>query len=421
MSPFLQLILILALLVASAKAAGYLSYRLGQPTVLGELFVGLLLGPSVINLLNQPFITDQHLPEGIHQMAELGVMLLMFLAGLELKPRELVKSSKVSAMAGSLGVAIPLLLGAGLAFVTHIPLEQALFIGLILSATSVSISAQTLMELKVLRSRVGIGLLGAAVFDDILVVLGLSVFTAFATANGSGDISQVVNVLLHMAAFLLIAGLLGYWFIPSGSVIVSEKPISQGLLSFTLITMLLFGWSAEVFGNMANITGAFLAGLLFTRSPVHDKIKRGVDSIAYGLFVPIFFVDVGLKADLRQLIGPNLWLFLLLSVVAVFGKIAGAGIGASLAGFSRRESLQLGIGMMSRGEVGLIVATVGITQGIISQAIFAAVVGVVILTTILTPPLLRLSYTYKLPAVNDAQLENARFRTEEPEEKGEIQ
>jgi Kef-type K+ transport system membrane component KefB len=396
MTPFLQLILIIALLIAAAKAGGYLSYRLGQPTVLGELLVGLILGPSVVNILNQPFITDHHLPEAIHHIAELGVMLLMFLAGLELNPSDLVKSSKLAAMAGSLGVALPMLLGIGLVLVFPIPIQEALFIGIILSATSVSISAQTLMELKVLRSRVGIGLLGAAVFDDILVVLGLSVFTAFAATDGSGIFTKVFSVILQMLIYLLIAGLLGYWFIPNLSKSVNERPISQGLLSFTLTVLLLYGWSAEVFGNMANITGAFLAGLLFTRSPVHDKARRGVESLAYSLFVPVFFVDVGLKADLRELIGQTFFLFLVMSFLAVVSKIVGAGSGALLAGFTRKESLQLGIGMMSRGEVGLIVATVGIAQGIISQSVFSAVVGVIILTTILTPPLLRLSYKEKI-------------------------
>ncbi len=385
----------MALLIASAKAAGYLSYRLGQPTVLGELLVGLILGPSLINILNQPFLTDRHLPEVIHHMAELGVMLLMFLAGLELNPADLIKSSKVSALAGSLGVIVPMSLGAALILFFPISTTEALFLGLILSATSVSISAQTLMELKVLRSRVGVSLLGAAVFDDILVVLGLSIFTAFAASNGSGNLSQVLSILLHMALFLLIAGSLGYWLIPRLSKVVTERPISQGLLSFTLIVMLMYGWSAEVFGYMANITGAFLAGLLFTRSPVHERVRKGIESIAYGMFVPIFFVDVGLKADLQELVGPTFQIFLVMAILAIVGKIFGAGLGASLAGFTKKESLQLGIGMMSRGEVGLIVATVGITQGIISQSIFSAVVGVVLLTTILTPPLLRISYKSK--------------------------
>jgi Kef-type K+ transport system membrane component KefB len=392
MTPFLQLTLVLAILIASAKVGGYLSYRIKQPAVLGELLVGVILGPSLIDILHQPFITDRHLPEIIHELAEFGVMLLMFLAGLELHFSDLIKSGKVAAFAGSLGVITPLILGTGLVFVFPLSITEALFLGLILSATSVSISAQTLMELKVLRSRVGISLLGAAVFDDILVVLGLSVFSALAMSNGTGDLSQVVIILLQMVFYLLIASALGLWLLPRLSKAVTEQPISQGLLSFTFVVLLLYGWAAEIFGNMAAITGAFLAGLLFARSPVRERIERGMVSLAYGFFVPIFFIDVGLKANIRELVGPTFWLFLVMSILAIIGKIFGSGLGATIAGFNRKESLQLGIGMMSRGEVGLIVASVGISQAIISQTVFSAVVGVVILTTLLTPPLLRLSF-----------------------------
>ena len=156
--------------------------------------------------------------------------------------------------------------------------------------------------------------------------------------------------------------------------------------------MLLYGWAAEVFGNMAAITGAFLAGLVFSRSPVRERVEHGMVPIAYGLFVPVFFIDVGLKANIQELIGPSFSFFVVMSLLAVLGKILGSGLGASIAGMSRKESLQLGIGMMSRGEVGLIVASVGISNGMINQQIYSAVVGVVILTTLLTPPLLRLSF-----------------------------
>ncbi len=392
MTPFLQLALTLAILIAAAKAGGLISVRLGQPSVLGELIIGILLGPTLVDVLHLSFITDEHLPEVIHELAEIGVILLMFLAGLELHISDLAKSGKSSALIGSLGVFFPLILGVGLTLIFPLPLDEAIFLGLILSATSVSISAQTLMELQVLRSRVGISLLGAAVFDDILVVLGLSIFSAMVISSGTGGISQVLLVIAEMTAFLLVAFGLGYWLIPRLTRKIIDLPISQGLISFTIITILLYGWAAEVFGNMAAITGAFLAGLLFARSTLRDRIESGISTLAYGIFVPIFFISVGLQADIRKLFGAVFWLFLVMSILAILGKILGAGLGSLLSGFSKRESLQIGIGMMSRGEVGLIVASVGITQGIIDQSIFSAVVGVVILTTILTPPLLRLSF-----------------------------
>jgi Kef-type K+ transport system membrane component KefB len=389
MTPFLQLTLALIFIILAAKAGGYFSYRLGQSTVLGELLVGVVLGPTVVNLLHLPFFTDEHIGETIHHLAEVGVMLLMFIAGLELHLSDLAKSGKVAALAGILGVVFPLVLGAGTALLLGLAFLPAIFIGLVLSATSVSISAQTLIELNVLRSRVGIGLLGAAVFDDILVVLGLSIFVALTQSGSGGGLGSVVVILLQMVLYLGIASILGWRLLPRLSSQVSNLPISQGLVAFTFIMILLYGWAAEVVGNMAAITGAFLAGLMLARSPVKERIENGVSILAYAVFVPIFFVNVGLSANARELAGEGLLLLAALTLIAVVGKVLGSGLGASLSGFTRRESLQLGVGMMSRGEVGLIVASVGITAGLISQEIFSAIVGVVILTTLLTPPLLR--------------------------------
>jgi Kef-type K+ transport system membrane component KefB len=391
-TPFLQLILALVFIILAAKAGGYLSYRLGQPTVLGELLVGVVLGPTVVDLLHLPFFSDEHMAETIHHLAEVGVMVLMFIAGLELHLSDLAKSGKVAALAGVLGVVFPLILGAGTAMILGMAFLPALFIGLVLSATSVSISAQTLIELNVLRSRVGIGLLGAAVFDDVLVVLGLSVFVALTQSGSGGGLGSVAVILLQMVLYLGIASILGWLLLPRLSSRVTNLPISQGLVAFTFIVILLYGWAAEVVGNMAAITGAFLAGLMLARSPVKERIENGVSILAYAVFVPIFFVNVGLSANARELTGDGLLLLATLTLVAVVGKVLGSGLGASLSGFTRRESLQLGVGMMSRGEVGLIVASVGITAGLISQEIFSAIVGVVILTTLLTPPLLRALY-----------------------------
>jgi Kef-type K+ transport system membrane component KefB len=268
------------------------------------------------------------------------------------------------------------------------PTLPAFFIGLVLAATSVSISAQTLMELKVLRSRVGVGLLGAAVFDDVLVILGLSIILAL-TADGGGGLADVGLVLLRMTLFLVAASAVGVLALPRLSRRIDKLPISQGLVAFVLVTLLLYAWAAEALGSMAAITGAFLAGLFLSRSPLRDRIQSSVSVIAYGFFVPIFFISVGLVADAHMLAGSGLWLIVTMVVVAIISKILGAGLGARLAGFDNREALQLGVGMMSRGEVGLIVATLGVSQGLLSGQVFAGVVGVVIVTTLLTPPALR--------------------------------
>lgn len=395
MTPFLELALALAIIIFAAKAGGYLSLKLGQPSVLGELLVGILLGPTVIDLLHLPFFNNEQLPETIHEMAEIGVMLLMFIAGLELHIEDLAKAGKVASLAGVMGVIFPLGLGAlvGIAGFKMEP-STAIFIGLVLSATSVSISAQTLMEMKVLRSRVGISMMGAAVFDDVLVVLALSVFTALSAPSGdSGGALGILIIFLRMALYLVIFALIGFYLFPRWTRKVGNLPVSQALISFSIVILLLYGWAAEVVGSMAAITGAFLAGLLLGRTNSRDRILAGFSVLAYGLFVPVFFVNVGLSANARDLTGDNLLLFLGMTFVAIVGKVLGAGFGAQLGGLTERESLQLGIGMMSRGEVGLIVASVGVNQGLIGEDIFAAAVGVVILTTLLTPPLLRLSFS----------------------------
>ena len=395
MTDFLQLALALAGIIALAKLGGLISLRLGQPSVLGELIMGILLGPTLVDLLHLPIFTSGHLSETIHELAEIGVLLLMFIAGLDLHLEDLAKSSKVSALAGTLGVLLPIVLGAGLGFLFNMHGEEAFFIGLILAATSVSISAQTLMELKVLRSRVGISLLGAAVLDDILVILGLSIFIAITSSEP--DFLAILWIVLRMALFLGIGTILGMKLLPRWSQRVAGRDIAQGVVSFTFVVVLIYGIAAEMLGGMAAITGSFIAGLSLTRSPVKERIRSGVSTLAYGVFVPIFFINVGLSVDARQLIGPVFWLFLGMTAVAILGKIVGAGVGALLAGLNRLEALQLGVGMLSRGEVGLIVATIGITQGLISDDTMAAVLGVVIVTTLMTPPLLRILFARPHP------------------------
>jgi Kef-type K+ transport system membrane component KefB len=401
MELFIELSLAIAILILAAKLGGYLSYRLGQPAVLGELLVGILLGPSIINLLNLPYFTSDQLSEVIQVLAEIGVMLLMFLAGLELHLEDLIKSGKVAALAGICGVILPLALGAGLGLVFHMEAISAIYLGLILSATSVSISAQVLMELKVLRTPVGIALLGAAVFDDILVILGLSIFTAVSTPESASD-SSIVRIILEMLLFLGIASAAGWYLLPKLSRRVNRLPVSQGLIAFVVVVMLLYGWLAEELGHMAPITGAFLAGLFLARSPVKERIENGVPVLAYAFFVPVFFISVGLSANARLLVGQAFWLFLSLLVIALVGKLVGSGIGARLGGMNTRDSLRLGVGMISRGEVGLIVATVGLSNGLIDETIFAAVIGVVLATTIMTPLFLRMLYREKTTKGNNS-------------------
>lgn len=387
MTPFLQLAFVLAVILLSAKLAGYASTRFGQPSVLGELLVGLVLGPSLINVTHLPFISDPHLEEIVVEIGELGVLLLMFLAGLELHLSDLARNTRVSGYAGVIGVIIPVLLGLGVGELTGMDFEHAFFLGLSLGATSVSISAQTLMELGVLRSRVGLGLLGAAVFDDVLVILLLSTFLAI--ESGGSGFSSILLVIGKMLLFLLISAAFGLWELPRLTRQFSRLRISQGMLTLSIVIMIVYGLAAELVGGMAAITGTFLAGLFFSRTREKEIFESGLHSLAYSFFVPVFFVSIGLTVNVKELGLSTLWTLLLIIAAAIVGKLFGAGLGARLAGFNTLEALQLGAGMVSRGEVGLIVAKVGLDQGLLSSTVFSSIVGMVLATTLVTPPLLR--------------------------------
>jgi len=397
LTPFLQLVLSLIVIIAGAKLGGLLANRLRQPAVLGELLVGLLLGPSVVNLLRQGILTNPDnpllLPEMIFELADLGVVCLMFLAGLEIELPEMFRGGRVSVLAGINGVIVPLALGTLTALLFGYHGQSAFFVGIILTATSVSISAQTLLELDRLHTREGLALLGAAVIDDVLVILLLSMFGVLTNENARWDATLVV--LLKMVAYLGLAGAIGFFLLPRLAEWIDRQPISSGLASLVLVTALIFAWSAEVVGGLAAITGSFIAGLGYGRCRLREDIARAMHTITHAIFVPIFFVSIGLKTNLHQLTGTDVPFALVLVLVAIVGKVVGCGLGARIAGFANREALRVGVGMVSRGEVGLIVASVGVSTGLIPSDLFAVVTLIVLVTTLLSPPLLRLTFVGK--------------------------
>ena len=322
MTPFLQLAFELIIILLAAKGAGYISTRLRLPSVLGELVIGVLLGPSLINILHLPFIDNTTLGATLSALSELGVLLMMFLAGLELHLGELAGNHKVSLLASSGG----LLLSVGLGFVAGrmfgMTGTAALLLGLAMGATSVSISARTLMEMGVLRSRVGLSLLGAAVVDDILSILAFSVFLAISI--GSGESWGLVWLVVRMALFLITATAFGLWVLPRLVRWIERLSISQGMLAFAIVTLLAYSLAAEVVGHMAALIGAFLAGLMFARTPQKGHIEQGMTALAYGLFVPIFFINIGLSVDLHILQLNAIWLIVAVTAAAILGKIIGA-------------------------------------------------------------------------------------------------
>ena len=390
MSDFLQLAILLVMVLVAAKLAGYLSTLIHQPAVFGELLVGVLLGPSLLNITHLPFITNIHIEDFLSELGEIGVLLLMFLAGLELHLKDLAKNTRVAAVSGILGVVLPVGLGLAFGELTGMDFNHGLFLGLTLGATSVSISAQVLIELNRIRSKVGLALLGAAVFDDILVILLLSIFLAF--LSGGSSLVQILLVFGKMLLFLLLSAAFGLWGLPRLTRWAARLPVSQNVTTLAIIIMLVYGLAAELLGGMAAITGTFIAGLMFARTPEKNTIETNLHALSYAFFVPIFFVSIGLSVNLRSMSIHTLWIILGISLIAVVGKIIGAGGGAMLCKFSWRESLQLGIGMVSRGEVGLIIAKLGLDSGYLPAEIFSAIVAMILITTLVTPLLLRAAF-----------------------------
>jgi Kef-type K+ transport system membrane component KefB len=384
----------LALVIALAKAGGWLANQLGQPPVLGELVVGLLLGPSVFNVFGQPYFEAAHTADTLHELGELGVIILMFAAGLEIHLSDLTKIGKPAVLVGVLGVLVPIGLGVATALPFGYTVNQAIFLGIVLAATSVSISAQTLMELGFLRSREGLILLGAAVVDDVLAIAVLSAFIAILT-GGSGGVIGLIWIIVRMILFLAGAFWLAMWLLPRATIWARRLPISQPMMSFVVVSILVLAWASEALGGVATITGAFIAGVALSNSHLKDEIEREIRTLAYAFFVPLFLVGIGLTANARLLSASSLGFALVISLIAIVSKLIGAGAGAKLGGTTWPEALRVGVGMASRGEVGLIVAGVGVSTGVIEADLFTVVVIMVLVTTLATPPLLRLAFQGK--------------------------
>src|SRR5260221_2337163 len=372
----------LAVVLVAAKLSGDLATRCGQPPVVGQLVAGLGLGLGYAFLRPGAALPDA--PE-LSAFAQIGVVLLMFRAGLETDWPQLRAAGRAATRGGCGGVAVPLAFGgaSGLAFA--LPAVEALFVGVMLTATSVSITAQTLMELGSLRTVEGSTVLGAAVIDD---VIGLLVFS-FAVAFTGAGASDLVGVVVPLLAFFLVTFGIGGRVLPwiverSEHLRGAEAPVAIALAAaFALAAV------AQSSG-IAAITGAYVAGLLLNRhgrfEPIADKVRIVGDAV----FVPIFLVKTGMDARVEQL-GTVAVFVGALTAVAIITKVLGCGIGARVAGLNTRQSLVVGVGMISRGEVAIIVAGLALSAGAITSQIFSAAVVVVLATTLVTPPLLRIA------------------------------
>jgi Kef-type K+ transport system membrane component KefB len=368
----------IALILISAKIAGVLSLRVGMPSVFGELLVGLLLGPAVLGWV---------LPsETIAVMAEIGVVLLMFMAGMETDTVAMRAVGKPAFLAAAGGVVLPLV-GGSLAMMAfpEITWAQGVLIGAVLMATSVSISAQTLRELGQFRTREGTVIMGAAIIDDVLGVLIFAVVMNLITSTGNLGLT-----LLAMTLFFPIAWFVGDRLLPLLVRFEHRLPQRETALTILMALVLLYAWSAESLGSVAAITGAYVLGILATKHLDHKHIAHdGTAAVGYAFFIPIFFVNIGLQASADGILQTPL-LVVVITAVAIVTKLIGGGLGAKLGGLSWRGSVMVGAGMVSRGEVALVLAGAALSAGAIDRTIFSALIVMTLVTTLLTPPMLRL-------------------------------
>lgn len=380
-------LLFLAIIMISTKILGLFTRKIHMPAVVGALVAGVILGPSCLNLITLTGDTGVFL----EQMAEIGVILLMFNAGLETDLSELKKNGVASFVTALIGVVVPLLGGfLGYAFFFHTDFSdydevlKAVFVGVVLTATSVSITVETLREMGKLKGKVGTTILGAAVIDDIIGIIVLTIVTSLKDTSVS-PITVVLKIVLY---FLFIAVLI--FVLAKLKVFVEEQDEKRRTAIICVALCFILSYISEEYFGIADITGAYFAGLMLCTMKVGPYVARRCEIPSYLIFSPVFFASVGLKVTLGGM-DASIWIFaIILLVIAILSKVVGCGLGAKMCGCTGKEAFQVGIGMISRGEVALIVAQKGYASGMLDDVLFAPIVLVVIVTTLITPILLKL-------------------------------
>ena len=380
-------LLFLAIIMISTKILGLFTRKIHMPAVVGALVAGVILGPSCLNLITLTGDTGVFL----EQMAEIGVILLMFNAGLETDLSELKKNGVASFVTALIGVIVPLIGGfLGYAFFFHTDFSdydevlKAVFVGVVLTATSVSITVETLREMGKLKGKVGTTILGAAVIDDIIGIIVLTIVTSLKDTSVS-PITVVLKIVLY---FVFIAVLI--FVLTKLKVFVEEQDEKRRTAIICVALCFILSYISEEYFGIADITGAYFAGLMLCTMKVGPYVARRCEIPSYLIFSPVFFASVGLKVTLGGM-DASIWIFaIILLVIAILSKVVGCGLGAKICGCTGKEAFQVGIGMISRGEVALIVAQKGYASGMLDDVLFAPIVLVVIVTTLITPILLRL-------------------------------
>ncbi|MDF7682439.1 cation:proton antiporter [Lactobacillus sp. ESL0679] len=365
----------LILILFSSIIFGQIFTRLKMPTVIGQLLSGILLGPALLN-----WIKPDNL---ISLFSQFGIILLMFLAGLESNLELLKKYFKLSFTIATTGVILPITFIGLASYLFGMSILEATFIGIVFSATSVSISVVVLQEQGQLHSRAGTAILGAAIFDDILAVVVLSLFTAFShSGENNGPTTNIfINFALEIGYFGFIW--LIYRLTPKLMQLTSKMTVNHASDIAALSLVLMLAWTADYVG-LSDVIGAFFGGLALRQTPQHQKIQRSINTIGYAIFIPVFFTNIGLAITFNSF-QQNLVFIIVLTILAIISKFWAGKYSGELFGFSKNEGNIVGAGMISRGEVALIVAQLGQSSHLVSQDIYSSLIVIIIITTILSP------------------------------------
>ncbi len=376
----------LAIIIVFAKLFGIIARKLRAPQVVGEIVAGLIIGPGVLGLVQQ---TDF-----LVQMAEIGVVLLMFSAGLETDLKELLKTGPIALLIACCGVLIPLVGGTLLymGFYGSAPwgsenFYKAVFIGVIMTATSVSITVESLREMGKLKGKVGTTILSAAIIDDVIGIIVLTFVIGFKSPD-----SNPGKVVLSTVLFFIFAFIVGTLFYKLFSFIDNKYPHTRRIPIMSLALCFFFAFAAEKFFGIADITGAYVAGIVLCSVRDSKYIEEKMEVNSYILFGPVFFASIGLKTNIENIDGAILLFSLGFVIVALITKIIGCGLMARICRFNNMDSLKIGVGMMTRGEVALIVAQKGLSVGLLTPVYFTAVILLIIVSSISTPIILKILY-----------------------------
>ena len=388
----LEILRSIAIIIITAKGFGLIARKLKAPQVVGEIIAGLLLGPSLLKWV-QP-------SDFISGVAEIGVILLMFSAGLETNLNQLKKTGAKATLIACAGVFVPLIGGALLYFCFYdfapIGSEEffrAVFIGTILTATSVSITVQALKELGKLTDEVGTTIMSAAIIDDVIGILVLTVVISFRDPS-----SKIGDVVLRTVGFFILAVVVGIVLYKIMEWVDNRYPHTQRIPIIGLALALALSYIADKFFGIADITGAYVAGIILSSLKDSKYIDRKMDVNSYMIFGPVFFVSIGLQTDLKSLDMSILLFSVGFVLVGLLTKIIGCGLMSRLCGYKGIDTLKIGVGMMTRGEVALIVSKKGLEVGMLDSKYFTSVILLIIVSSILTPVILKLLYSTKSEA-----------------------